>query len=169
MLRAPSLQFDYTLVFSGDPALSLPDPATAPDDQRDAVTKERLRLLTVARETGAWGDITISGEQPTIFRMRSIHGELAWIQGESQRRRLTTPEVAELAFRCALKAIGNLGSTKVEHTPNADGIVLVAKSTVDYIKAFGIEYGQPALGHSVILELGLIALERAAEGIAPKR
>ena len=177
MLSAPSLQFEYYTVFSEDPALNLP---TVPEERpgetaeetraRKAAFEERVRLLELARDTGVYEPILIQGERPTRFKLRSIHGELPFLEGERQRRSLTDGEWAELALRYALVGIDDLGvEFKMEHQKDTNGRRVVHLATIDRLRSIGVDLGQPMLGHRVVTELGLLALKRALEGIPPKR
>lgn len=158
MFRAPSLQHEYTLVFSGDPALSLPE------DE-----KERENALRVARETGAWHSLCHASQLPTLFKLRPLpHSAYEWLIGESVRRNLTMPELCTLAVRLALRGVDNFDG--LEFGTVRDGEHVLAKSSVtDTIADVGREIGDPNLGKKVIAELGSEIMRRAQEGISPKR
>ena len=157
MFAPPSLQHEYTLVFSGDPALMLPD------DE-----KERAAKLRAARETGRWAELCKPGEQPTLFTIRPIEGPLlTWLHGYSSRARLSNDEGMELALRVALKGVENLGAFEITHS-KIEGRVVVSEDTMAALYAIGRELGDPMLGRRVVIELGTLVLDRAMEGIPPK-
>lgn len=116
MIKPPSLQSTYTLVWSGDPALDLPEaPPDATDEQRAKIDSERTRLLRIARQTGNWP--IRAGEQPTAFTFRNLsHNEFAWVQGESNRRQLGASEINNLFFLIAITGIANFGDIKVHRS-----------------------------------------------------
>ncbi len=58
--RPPSLQRTYDAFWAGDPAFVQGD------------SKEHLRKLATARETGDWSSLLIAGLSPTKFVMRHI-------------------------------------------------------------------------------------------------
>lgn len=152
MLTAPSLQNEFALVFSGDPALDLPADET-----------ERNEALRRARETGNWP--LLAGAEPTLFKCRPLTGApVTWLIGESGRRRLSQQELFELAFRMALTGVTNLGSLKVKHTLSEDGHKLVDSATLAAIYAIG----DGSVGHQVVIEIGAEVLGRAMEVIAPR-
>jgi hypothetical protein len=170
----PSLHFDYHTCFSGDPAFAglLPDPAIAPEGskEREELIEERRRKLEIARDTGDWSSITKTDEQPTLFRLRSIHGELAWIESERQRRNMSHGEWCELGLRYALVKIENIGIPfEVKTEKDSNGRRIVTLATIDKLRAIGIDSGDPMLGHSIVSEIGEVALSRAIEGIRPLR
>lgn len=177
MLKAPSLQTGYTLVFSGDPALNLPAiPAALPSDasaeqvaERDAVIADRQNQLRVARETGRWDKLCIAGERPTLFHLKPLSGSTyTWLASEADRRELRPAETMELALRLALDSIENLGAIKVSFEKSEDGQRLVKRSVIDDLYAIGIDAGDAELGRAVVQELGSCVLVRAQEPLSPK-
>jgi hypothetical protein len=178
MLRLPSVQFEYTLVFSGDPALNLPEVPDLAEEEADPavlakhkeLATERGRLLRVARETGNWGALLHAGAEPTMFQMRPIHGmALVYLSGEATRGQFVKAETVALAFRLALMRIDNLGGLQVKRDAKAaNGLGLVTAATMEKIYDIGLDLGTPQLGRSVVAELGEIVLERALEGVSPK-
>jgi hypothetical protein len=178
MLRLPSVQFEYTLVFSGDPALNLPEVPDLAEDEADpaALAKhkelfaERERLLRVARETGNWGPLLHAGAEPTMFQMKPIHGmALVYLSGEAARGQLVQAETVALAFRLALMRVDNLGAFQVKRDAKAaNGLGLVTAATMEKLYDIGLDIGNPNLGRSVVGELGQIVLSRALEGVSPK-
>jgi hypothetical protein len=151
MLTAPSLQNEFSLVFSGDPALDLPADET-----------ERNEALKVARETGQWP--LLAGQEPTLFKCRPLSGAPAtWLIGESRRRQLSQQELFELAFRLALTGVTNLGSLKVKRVPR-DEQLMIDDHTLAAIYAIG----DGRIGTQVVIEIGAEVLGRAMEVIAPR-
>ena len=153
MIKAPSIQHEFTLVFSGDPALSLPED---PD--------ERARVLKVARETGNWAPLIIDGQQPTLFHFKDLtRSEFGWWDGERcHSARLGRPlgalEASDLVLRLALRTVDNFGKHKVSRKQH--GPVWLADS--DIINALNEEAGSGPL-----VEFAEIVLERAASPIRP--
>lgn len=148
MIKPPSLQSTYTLVWSNDPALELPvhadDPALSADDNAAAsaeTDKERARLLRVARATGNWSAITKPGEQPTVFHFQNLsRSEWSWAEGEINRRRLGALESNDLMFLIALRRIDNFDckveryrASEIEGT--RDHIWMTKPSVVDKLHA----------------------------------
>jgi hypothetical protein len=161
MLRVGSLQHEYTVAFSGDPALALPEDET-----------EREHALTVARETGAWHLICHANTTPTLFRLRPLpHSAYEWLIGETVRRNLTMPETCTLAVRLALRGVTGLdgpggAAFKVDTEKTEDDQILAKREVTDYLAALGDDI---KLGARVIGELGGEVMRRAQEGISPKR
>lgn len=149
MIKPPSIQAEYTLIYSGDPALSLPEDADA-----------REHALAQARQTGNWQALTREGEQPTQFVMGQIQRhQRDWILGELQRRELCAPEVDALIVRVALRRVVGLGTLKVERSKSqAAGFHLVETDTIDALEA-----AEPKL----IPELANAAWERATNPLRP--
>lgn len=157
MFAPPSLQKEYALVFSGDPALALPT------DE-----KERANVLRVARETGQWDGLLKVGERPTLFRMRQLPGSTrTWLGCHSTRKKLLDHEVCELALRLALRAVDNFGAFTLSfHTFEDQALATV--DIIDAICAIGDPIGQPDLGRQAVAELGGLVIKRTAEGVPPK-
>lgn len=152
MLKTPSLLKDYAFIYSGDPALRLPD------DE-----KEREHALTVARETGNWSAILSGNEEPTVFHLAPLTGsQFDWLRGEVSRRGLVDVEQAALAVRLALRKVENFGTHKVERAME-DGQRLATTAIIDAIYA---EAG--GQGRLVIIELFVEILRRADEPLRPK-
>lgn len=174
MLKAPSLQHRYTLVFSEDPALDLPvvpelahDATQEQRDEAEKLEKEREHKLKVARETGRWDDLCRPGMEPTLFTFEPITGTtLTWLQGEARRRNLGNEEGIELAFRLSLRDVTNLGKFKVDDVVE-DGRRLATAATIDALYALGREAGDATLGRRLIIELGVVVYARAVAGLSP--
>lgn len=121
MIKPVSLQGNYTMVWSLDPSLDLPEYADDPqlDDAanklaREKVERERARLLRIARQTGNWTEITKPGEHPTYFTFGHLtHNEFSWIGGEIQRKGMGGHEANDLFFLVAIRQIENFGDVKV--------------------------------------------------------
>ena len=174
MFAVPSLQRPYTLCSSLDPALDLPEVPdltgdAKPEDvaTRDALLKERRHALKVAQDTGDWNAIVKSGEKPTMFHMRPIHGAtLTWLLGEVNRKTLTDDEGYELAFRLAVKEIENFNGKKLEFVRD-DGHVMADPKSLAPLYDIGRDAGQPQLGRVIVLEIGMLAYTRAVQGVSP--
>ncbi len=151
MIKPPSNQNPYTLVYSGDPALNLPA-----DDEPCALA------LTTARQTGLWQDITLEGQTVTAFDVKPLTGSaFDWWCGEVKRRQLIEQEAAALALRLALVKVTGFGDYKVSHV-QVDGIRLTTTAIIDAI------YAAPELGRPAVLEFGSAVIERASESPSPK-
>lgn len=152
-LKAQSNLKEYTLVFSGDPALTLPeDPA------------ERERVLAHARETGDWSALVREGETPTGFVVSPMTGtQFDYWMGECARRKLVVPEANVLALRLVLRKVENFGAHKVSHKRHEDGQTLAALDIIDAIYA---ETG--GAGREVIDELANAIVEKAQNPLRPK-
>lgn len=154
----PSLQREYSLCFSGDPALDIPEVPAEGAADRDDVIKDREHKLKVARETGNWP--IKPGQTPTYFRFRQVGGSACrWWFGESQRQSLSTIEDIELMFRLALVSIDGLPGVTMQHDKRGK-FPLVSIGTMDEIYASGA-------GPAAVYELGAIAAERALGGVPP--
>lgn len=150
---APSLQRDYALVYSGDPALALPDDAEA-----------RTTALRVARETGQWQSLIVTGAEPTLFYVRPLAGQaLTWLQGEWQRERLSEAEVYELVFRTCLARVTNLGDFKPRSVRRGELLILAPESLAELYAIGGGD-----VGRALVIELGSLLLQRATESISPR-
>lgn len=153
MIKAPSVQREYTLIWSGDPALSLPEDA-----------QERSRVLADARLTGNWAPLIADGQQPTLFHFKDLtRAEFGWWDGErSNSARLGRPlgvlEASDLVLRLALRSVDNFGSHKV--TRKQFGPVWLCE--LDIINAISDQAGSAPL-----VEFAEIVLERAANPIRP--
>lgn len=173
MIKPVSLQSTYTLVWSQDPALDLPEPPPdANDEQKAEVAKERERLLRVARQTGNWQPITKPGEQPTFFHFDCLsHNEFAWAQGEASRRQLGDLEINNLLFLVAIRRIENFGDVKIERKQvgriegTKDSIWLASAAVLDKIHAAlrSIEDGANILVAEFVVEI----IRRARGSIDP--
>lgn len=173
-----SLQREFTLCTSLDPALDLPEiPVLAPSEDTEEnraaveeVRKERERRYRIAIETGRW-DVK-PGETATLFTFRTIHHTtLTWLRGEIRRQVLSEEEIFEFAFRLALKEIANLPKPiDIKHQAlNLTGrkIDLVSERTMEALYDIGREIGEADLGRQIVLELGAIVALRATEGVRP--
>jgi len=149
-IKAPSLQSDYSLIFSGDDALKLPEDET-----------EREHALTVARDTGRWDDLLVPGAKPTIFDVRPLTGsDFTRIIGTSHRLGWIALEECAYALRLALRKVTNLGDFKVEQVEE-DGVMLASTNIINAIYATGG-------GRSIVLELGQAVIKKAQHSPSPK-
>lgn len=150
MIKPPSIQNEYTLIYSGDPALSLPVAAV-----------EREHAVKVARETGTW---PISpGQAATEFHVRPLTGShIEWLQGEYTRRDLTDLELTALSLRLALVKVVNFGDVVVRHEVNEDGHRLATRDVINAL------YAVPDHGTRIISELGGHLFMRGSESPSPK-
>lgn len=152
MIKPPSLLAEYTLIYSGDPALTLP-----------ADPEERDRKLAECRETGQWHSLITGSELPTLFTVRPLTGsQLDWWAGEVSRQRLVQTEAAALALRLALRKVDNFGSHKVSLT-RFEGQHLATTEIIDAIYSEG-----GGEGRSIVVELANLVIERAQTAPRPK-
>lgn len=153
MIKPPSLQSESSLIYSGDPALNLPED---PD--------ERARVLQVARETNKWADLLIAGETPTTFNVRPLTGsQFDWWCGEVRRRSLSDAEAAALALRFALHSVTGFGSFGTLKRERIDGHSFATVEIIDALYA-----STDGHGRSIVLELGGVIVERASSSPSPK-
>jgi hypothetical protein len=144
------LQNDYTVIFSGDPSLDLPE-------NKD----ERARVLRVAHQTGNWDTLIKAGEKPTLFHLRHISGAARdYLDGENARRRLGPAEFATLIFRLGLKRIDNLDDFKVEHEV-MDGFPIAKVDIVNKLRA-AVE-----IGDAIVAEISEVIARKTFQAIDP--
>jgi len=156
MIKAPSIQHEYSLIFSGDPALILP-----------ADPEEKARLIRVAQETGDWKGL-LGDEQPTIFQFRNLsRTQLGWFEGERNScswlngRPLSGRESDDLMVRLALRGVENFGKHKVSFA-RINGQSIATSDIIDAIHDEANPHGEAVIG-----ELAGIVTERALQQIRP--
>ena len=150
MIRPPSVVKSYDAWFSGDPAfVQLEDGAS--EDER----AEHTRKWTVARETGAIGDLLVPGAFPTKFVMRPLSGSVfRKILDRRVGGKIGSAEQLALAFRCAVVSVENLGDVKVDRRGVEDYGEIATPAIVDALDAIDL---------SIVTELGSEAMRRAGE------
>jgi hypothetical protein len=157
VIKPPSLQRPFTLIFSGDPALELPT------DE-----KERAKALEVARDTGNWSALLkVGGEPPTLFEIIPMTATAKHWLGQLQLEQgITQIQICALAFRLSIKKIESFGDFKLRFEERSldsgDKITLATADVIDELGKLG-----PA-GESIMIEIGTLALLRAAQGVPPK-
>ena len=149
MIKPPSIQAEYTLIYSGDPALNLPEDEAARD-----------HALSQARSSGDWRALVREGESATLFHLGQItRVQRDWIIGEMQRRELSPPELDALIVRVALRRIDGLGPHKVTRTKSqAAGFHLADEDTLNLLDS---------VSAALIPELSGAAWERATNPLRP--
>ena len=158
MIKPPSLQHEFDLVFSEDPALDLPDAST--EDGK----KERERVLKVARETGKWP--IKPGETPTLFRIEPLSGlAIEYVEGEMLRKQLTDDEAKTLIFRIGVKTILNLEGVEVAWTKIDDRRAL-SDDTTNSVLSIGAAEGLPGVGRAIVNQIGFHIWKRSKEPIS---
>jgi hypothetical protein len=158
MIKPPSQQFEYTLIFSGDPSLNLP--ANTPENPT-----ARERALEVARETGQWEALVHPGEMPTLFHVKPLGGAVFdWLVSEARRRNASEAEMHVLALRLALTKVDGLGEHKV--TTEAAGFE--GEFRIASTKIIDALYSIEGVGRVVVQELGSLVWQRATGGLRPK-
>lgn len=140
MIKPLSVQHEFSLIWSRDPAVNLPEPEPdATDEKRLEVIKEAARLFNLARDTGDYRSIVREGQTPTTFSFKDpSRGEWGWIYGEQQHssvygRPLSEPEFTDLIFRVAVRGVVNFGEHKVTRKRNAHGVWLADESIIEAI------------------------------------
>lgn len=157
MIKVPSLQSEYSLIFSADPALSLPDDA-----------EERDRVLRIARQTGNWTNLVTPGQVPTVFHFRNLeHTDIAWLDGEQQNssehnRPLGTIEYLTLAVRLALRSVENFGTHKVDHKPLGSQRKVATPAIINAIHA-----AAGKLGAELLTEFAVHIINRGSGQLDP--
>ena len=170
MIKLPSLQHSYSLVWSRDPALSLEwyedSPDLAPEQNAEArakVDNERARLLRVAQQTGNWQAITKPGEQPTAFTFRQIdERDVARIHGDAEREQLGELEIQHVFFLTAIESISNLPGVEVKRARGskiADPKLIESLSALNHIITNGCT--------QLISEFVTVVIARARGAIDP--
>jgi len=151
MIKPPSIQSDYTLVYSGDPSLALP-----------TGEREREKALEVARETGQWAALIIDRESPTLFHVRPIFGRtLDWMISEIRRRQMSGAESAVLALKLGLRSVEGFGDHRVDFE-HVEGHQIATDKIIDAL------YAIDGVGRDIVQELGGVVLARALDGLRPK-
>lgn len=174
MLTIPTLQREFPLVYSDDPALDLPELPDVDDVEKLTAEQKKLleqreNLLRVARETGRWDEITKDGQAPTVFWFRSIHDEtFTWLGGETTRRQLSQVELTTLCFRLALVRIENFGAFKLEFE-TVGSHRMVKEKSLRPLYDLGLDRDPPVpIGRTLVFELGAQVFLRAKECLPPK-
>lgn len=175
MFSPPSLQREYTLCSSLDPALDLPIvPELAPDAPPEEVSRvkriadEYESKLRTAQETGRWHEITKHGETPTIFTFEQVHGTAwTWFRNEILRQNLQDDARLELLFRLAVRKIAPFGNRVLEFD-TIDGFQIARRSSLEPIYDLGRDKKppEPGLGRMILMELGGLVAMRS-RGLLP--
>lgn len=176
MLATPSVARNYSLVFSGDPALARPVRVEDEDEAGAKAWEARLaewrQALDVAQKTGDWSSVLKPGEVPTMFRFQQVPGDV-WATMQRLFGPLGILERCTLMVRVALVGIENgpEGHTvqfepHVDHLGRVTGLgQVVTAATTNLLDTITI----PSLGvrrGDVLLELGNTVFERRA-GLGP--
>lgn len=172
-----SVQRDYSLIYSGDPALDLPDVPTLPDDAspediaaRDAIAKDRDHKLKVARDHGNWP--LKPGMTPTRFHLRNIYGDpVDWLHQQYERRnadggpKYSHAQLCTFAFRMAIKAIENFDNSTIV-MEEVDGQRMAKLESLETLYQVG-GAADPGLGRAIVQEIGAVVIERSLVGVRP--
>jgi hypothetical protein len=155
VIKRPSLQNEWTHIYSGDPSLLLPEG-----------DEERARALKDARDRGDWSKlIDPAGDPPTLFHLGQVSRTLRdWILGEVSHssalgRPLHSAEMDVLVVRSALRNVDGFGPHKVERQRHPSGHWLATTKIIDAI--------HDEAGPDVIPELAEVIWERATRPIRP--
>lgn len=148
MIRLPSNQHHYDEFWSGDEAF-----VQLVDNPLDGAREEHERRWRVARETGNYDELRVSGAQPTKFTFRPLPTEVfRRLVDELAAGKIGTAQLLLIAFRSALVDVVNLGDVKVKHVNDAQ-----------YGRLAGLEIAQllDQAAPGCIAELADRVLERA--------
>lgn len=165
MIKPPSTQGDYSLVWSGDPALNLPDVGDP----------ERERVLAEMRDTGKWDDRIRDGEKPTIFHVRRLPLDARnYVMGERENssefdgRKLSDDETGYLFLRVALRSIENWSGPKVRIARVSEDSEITA-ATVESLNALGAVADAEGrnVGKSIVDELAFLVFSKEMSGLRP--
>jgi hypothetical protein len=153
VIKPPSLQGEFDLVFSEDPALDLP-----------ADDAEKARVLKVARETGKWP--IKPGEAATLFRIEPLTGLLMeHVRGEMLRRKLTEDESRTLIFRLGVKSITHAEGIEITYS-KVDRWRALSDETTNAILSIGAAEGVPEVGRAIVNQIGLLIWQRSQEPVS---
>ncbi len=154
MIRPPSNIRAYDDFYSGDPAIIQPEVDATPEQRA-----ERDRLIRVARETGDWAPITVSGQQPTKFVMLPSSGDAYRTMIDSMSSdKYGHFKMSQIAFRLAVKAIENFGNLEVKRNES---------ERYGEIATVKVSDALDAVDKKIVTELGQEAMRRAS-AISPK-
>lgn len=151
-LRPPSLQSEIDFISATDAAIASPA-----DDADDATRKEFARKLEVARETGDYSSLLVSGKQPRKFVLRNIHPRVVWkvkdrVMDKERHDAIGPNEMFGTVFLLALVSVSDID---VKQTTDPS----LGKMASDDVLFKVTE----AVAH----EVGIFAWQRA-QAIAPK-
>ena len=142
MLKPPSLQNEFDIWYSGDPAFHLP-----------ADAKEAARLVRQCRETGDISPILIGGETPTFFTVKPLRSSVfRKIVDRVSSGTLGQTEAAAIAFRSTLIGVKNFGDVEIRMVKDEAWGTLAAPDIADMLDA---------RSPSIVSELGGLMLDRA--------
>lgn len=168
MLKPPSLVRDYTLHYSGDPALKqAPEAPVFPEDMTEeskasvleAFKKEHAEYvvtLKTCQQTGDWSLLVLPGQQPTPFVMTQVNREdwraLAYRADlpRDNPRHIGWGVLLSLLFRMSIKSITGWGS-QFDREPGVDGWVMAPTKLVTALDD---------LDPGIVTELGAAVLSR---------
>lgn len=158
MIRPPSLQRTYNEHWSQDAAFYQPAADATVEQVRDYLAK-----LEVAWDTGDWSALRVEGGgEPTTFVVRPLGVEQLGKLRDLRSAGMGDNEISQLAFRCALVSVSNLGDVKVKHVEDERFGRIASLSFLAEAGIFG------DFGVQLVVELGTRVFKRA-NGIPPKR
>lgn len=121
MLRPPSNQRPYDAFYSRDPAFQQAPELAANELDEDLVKAHKVALaahadrIRIARETGDWRPLLVGELQPTLFTMQPMSGDtFRKIADLVTGGAIRAFALDQLALRCALVSVVNLGDYTVE-------------------------------------------------------
>lgn len=162
MIRPPSLQRQRTDFYSGDPAF-VPAPKLEPKLEglptpeelaahRKAL-EEHERRWEVARETGDYSELLVSGCEPTPFTMRQIPGAtFRKLADDHNAGTLRLLELSQVAFRCSVVDIPGLAQKVKRNDRHPLYGEMATVEITNYLDS---------IDHGIVSELGRVALNRA--------
>jgi len=168
----PSLQGTFSLVYSGDPALK-PRPELKkdadgndiPDPEIAKAQAEWDAVLKRCEERGDWKELTIDGDNPTVFSFKlpksavERDAMLERLQTRSYgSRTLSMTETFSLAFRSLVTGVSNLQDVEVKfiHDRELDRKIATPEIS-DVLLAIGHAQGA---ANDILVELAVKAIER---------
>ena len=160
MIKAPSLQRPFTLIWTEDPAL------VGPESQEPEAIKAYADKLRVCRETGDWSSAVKPGQVPTLFHCRRLSGKfLRAIGADINRKALGQSEFLALVVRDGLVSVDNFGDYTFRREDHDRYGSLAPEELVDRLDAAALELYRP---FSITNELVSLIFDISQEGVSPK-
>lgn len=161
MIKPLSVQRTYSLIWSGDPALSRPVQTEGQsDDDHAAVVEAFSRALSIARDTGDWRSVVAPGKRPVVYQMRQVKpSQFDWCEGTIHRLKLGGMEAQAMLFRLALSQVDGLDGAHIKEREPFEGQLLAPVDVYDTIVE---QFGYP-----VVVELADIVYARCKQPLRP--
>jgi hypothetical protein len=155
MIRPPSLQKTFDLVWSGDPALNAPVRGDADSDAAwEATSAEWRERLRTARELGEWGDLIRPGQVPTRFTVKPVPGTInRLLQDDVAAGRLGHNELFAWMVRVTLVSIADMGVPfKIENERHERYGRVAKDALIDFLDD---------INPTIVIEIGATVASRA--------